>query len=135
MLKVILALLVALLVLKWLNSSTENFHNIYPTTLIDPEYYNINEDPFDYKKHLRVGGLNDVASFCSDVTMADLLAWIENYHPTMLYECVYKYDPSININNPIHTPRILRGLLTNLPEEHPILRVIKRCTPRYTQIA
>lgn len=117
----------------------ENFYNIYPTTLIDPDYYNINEDPLDYyfdgNSYLRVGDAYGVDMKCGNVTMEDLFEWLKNSNPHILHQYVYLYDPSINIYNPRYAPRVFRELLKNLPEKHPILRILRKCLPRPVRIA
>jgi hypothetical protein len=121
------------------SSKGEGFYNIRPTTLIDPEYYNINQDPFDYhfkgNGYLRVGDTYGVDLKCGNVTIEDLLAWIERNHPHILHQYVYLYDPSVNIYNPRFTPRVFRELLKNLPEKHPILRILRKCLPRATRVS
>ena len=116
-------------------NSIENFYNIIPTELIDPEYYNINQDPFDYKKNLRVGDLRGVDLNCNNITIDDLVEWIRRNNPHLLHQYVYLYDPSINIYNPRFTPRVFKALLRNLPQKHPILRIVRKCFPRRVSIS
>lgn len=111
------------------SDTSESFYNILPTELIDKQYYNINEDPFDYKHHLRVGDLYGVDLNCNNVTSADLLMWIQNNNPHLLHQYVYLYDPSIDIHNPVHAPRVLKMLLRNLPTQHPFMPIIRKCFP------
>lgn len=114
---------------------SEQFYNIRPTTLIDPMYHNINQDPFDHKTNLRVGDTYGVDLNCNNVTIEDLLAWIERNHPHILHQYVYLYDPSVNIYNPIHSPRVFKELLKNLPQKHPILRIVRKCFPRAIRVS
>lgn len=117
------------------SNQMESFYNIYPTELIDNGYTNINNDPFDYNSKLRVGDLHGVDLNCNNVIIPDLLEWIKNNKSNVLYEYVYRYDPSIDISNPIHTPRILKMLMKNLPGQHPILPIIRKCFPYRVRIS
>jgi hypothetical protein len=133
----IILLLLGFVMLKYIydNSLLEGFYNITPTELIDPEYYNINQDPFDYKHHLCVGDLRGVDLNCNNVTVPDLFQWIKNNNPHLLHQYVYKYDPSINIENPIFAPRVLKMLLMNLPTQHPYIPIIRKCFPMKVRIS
>ena len=113
----------------------ESFYNILPTELIDSQYHNINEDPWDYKHNLRVGDLNGVDLNCNNVTNADLVMWIKDNNPHLLHQYVYLYDPSVNIRNPIHAPRVLKMLLRNLPTQHPFLPIIRKCFPYRVRVS
>ena len=113
----------------------ESFYNILPTELIDGNYHNINEDPWDYKSNLRVGDLNGVDLNCNNVTNTDIVTWIKENNPNLLHEYVYLYDPSVNIRNPIHAPRVLKMLLRNLPTQHPFLPIIRKCFPYSVRIS
>ena len=123
---------IAIIVLYFLfnnNQLQESFYNIKPTEAIDASYYNYNQDLFNYKTHKRVGDLYGVDLNCNNVNAMDVLNWIQCDDPNILYECVYRYDPSVNISNPIHTPRIFRELLKNLPEKSKYLPIIRKCFP------
>lgn len=115
--------------------TTESFYNILPTELIDSEYHNINEDPLDYKKNLRVGDLYGVDLNCNNVNPKDLFMWIRNKNPHLLHQYVYLYDPSINIENPIDAPRVLKMLMRNLPMQHPFIPIIRKCFPYRVRIS
>lgn len=118
-----------------LNTLKETFYNIYPTDLIDPVYNNINEDPWDYKKNLRVGDLRGVDLNCNNVDMYDILCWIKDNSPHLLHQYVYRFDPSINIYNPIYAPRVLKMLLRNLPDQHSYLPILRKCFPYRVRIS
>ena len=119
------------------NSTTENFtyYNITPTEIIDDDYININEDPNNYYFNMRVGDVHGVDLNCDNVNMYDLLRWIEQDDPNVLYEFVYKYDPSINIMNPIHSPRVFKMLLRNLPQKHKYIPILRKCLYKPVRIA
>lgn len=116
-------------------SVTEPFYNILPTELIDGQYQNINEDPLDYKLNLRVGDTHGVDLNCNNVTSPELMEWIKNNNPHLLHQYVYLYDPSIDIHNPIHAPRVLKMLLRNLPAQHPFLPIIRKCFPYRVRVS
>ncbi len=127
---------IVLIILWYFNKKNkENFYNILPTELIDSRYYNINQDPFDYKHHLRVGDIFGTDMNCNNVNIPDLLNWIKNNDPHTLHQYVYLYDPSVNIKNPIHTPRILKMLLRNLPEQHKYIPIIRKCMYKQVRIS
>lgn len=111
---------------------TEPFYNILPTEIIDPEYVNINNNPDNYKNFMTVGDIYGVDLNCNNTSAIDILQWIQNYNPHILHQYVYKYDPSISVYNPNHTPRVLKMLLRNLPELHKYRRILQRCL--YKQI-
>ena len=115
--------------------TSESFYNILPTELIDSQYKNINEDPFDYQNNLRVGDIYGVDLNCNNVTSPELMAWIQNNNPHLLHQYVYLYDPSIDIHNPIHAPRVLKMLLRNLPAQHPFLPIIRKCFPYRVRVS
>ena len=136
--KFVLLLFIILYFIFLFRKNIESFRNILPTFVIDPEYVNINDNPHNYKNHMTVGDIMGVDLNCNNITTMDLLKLInDNHHAlhnrrlhhnilvspsTALHEFVYKYDPSINIYNPNHTPRVLKMLLRNLPELHPIIQ-------------
>lgn len=132
-----LGVLILLLIVIFIHNklTVEKFYNILPTELIDKEYYNINEDPLNYYNKLRVGDPYGVDLMCNNVKMIDVLKWIQFNDENTLFQYVYKFDPSINVYNPIDTPRVLKLLLQNLPEQHPYLPIIKRCFPNKVVIA
>jgi hypothetical protein len=137
-LKKIMVFLIVVVAIRFLfnqSKSKEGFYNVRPTTLIDPDYFNINQDPFDYKHYRRVGDLMGVDMNCNNVTIEDLIEWIRRNNPHLLYQYVYLYDPSINIYNPRYSPRVFKELLRNLPQKHPILRIMRKCLPRQVRIA
>lgn len=117
------------------DTKKESFYNIIPTELIDSHYNNINQDPFDYNLNLRVGDLRGVDLNCNNVTDSDLINWIKDNNPHLLHQYVYLYDPSINIHNPIHAPRVLKMLLRNLPTQHPYMPIIRKCFPYRVRIS
>ena len=84
----IILLLLGFFAMKYIydNGILEGFYNITPTELIDPDYHNINQDPFDYKHHLRVGDLRGVDLNCNNVTVPELFAWIKNNNPHLLHQ-------------------------------------------------
>lgn len=116
-------------------SNKENFYNILPTELIDPDYYNINQDPLNYYNHLRVGDTHGVDLNCNNVNLTEILDWIKNNNPDVLYKYVYINDPSIDTENPIYAPRVLKMLLTYLPEQHPYIPILRKCFPYKVRIA
>lgn len=130
-----LAVIIILKIVYDLFQSKESFYNILPTELIDSQYQNINEDPFDYKHNLRVGDTRGVDLNCNNVSSEDLMMWIKNNNPHLLHQYVYLYDPSIDINNPIYAPRVLKMLLRNLPTQHPFLPIIRKCFPYRVRIS
>jgi len=106
------------------------FYNVRPLQDIDPEFINPNENPYNYYTFHTIGDAKGVDLNCNGVSKRTLMKWIAHESPDFLYEHVYRYDPSININNPIHAPRVLKMLLRNLPEDHQILRdILKDCRP------
>ncbi len=116
-------------------SNREKFVNIRPTELIDPDYYNINQDPLNYYNYLRVGDTHGVDLNCNNVRMKEIVDWIKNNDPATLYKCVYINDPSIDTDNPIYAPRVLKMLLTYLPEQHPYIPIVRKCFPSKVKIA
>lgn len=111
------------------------YYNITPTEIIDNDYVNINQDPNNYYFNMRVGDIHGVDLNCNNVNMYDLLRWIEQDDPNVLYEFVYKYDPSINIMNPIHSPRIFKMLLRNLPQKHKYIPILTKCLYNPVRVA
>lgn len=111
------------------------FQNIRPTELIDSNYVNINEDPFNYYTWKRVGDIHGVDLNCNNVTKCQLLKWIEHDDPSVLHDHVYRFDPSADINNPIHAPRILKMILRNLPQKHRYLSILRKCLPMNVRVA
>jgi len=105
----------------------EGFRNILPTELIDPDYVNINNNPYNYRNFMTVGDVYGPDLNCNNVSSIHLLEWIKQYNPHILHQYVYRYDPSINIYNPNHTPRVLKMLLRNLPELHKYRPILQRC--------
>ena len=126
----------------WLAHSTgvlEKFYNIVPTEVIDPEFLNPNLDPWAYTvpgmdTYERVGDLYGVDLNCNNVSVPDLIAWIANNNPHLLHQYVLRWDPSINIYNPNDAPRVLKGLLRNLPEQHKFLPIIRKCFPAQIRV-
>lgn len=135
----ILVLLILIVYYGYCESSQtrENFffYNIRPTEHIDPEYRNINEDPWNYYNHQRVGDIHGVDLNCNNVHMYDLLRWIDQDDPHILYDYVYKYDPSISVFNPIHAPRVFKMLLRNLPQKHKYIPILRKCLYKPVRIA
>jgi hypothetical protein len=122
--------LLIILYFLWKNAGlVDRFRNIRPTNVIDPEYINLNEDPGNWVNWSRVGDTRGVDLNCNGVEKQDILKWIANDSIHVLYEYVYRYDPSVSIDNPLHTPRILKLLLRNLPEKHPSRAILRRCYP------
>ena len=132
-----IVLLIMLVVAGWLfvgNPAIENFYNIVPTEIIDRDFVSPNNDPWAYttqlgNTYMRVGDLHGVDLNCNNVTSVDLIKWIAGNNPHLLHQYVLRWDPSININNLNHAPRVLKGLLTNLPEQHKYLPIIRKCFP------
>ena len=142
--RTLLLLLMVTLLVMWLfgwrgNAGIkENFFwgNILPTNYIDPRYRRINEDPYDnYYEYTRVGDPYGVDMNCGNVNIVDVLKWLDQTDPEVLYTHVYKYDPSISVWNPAHTPRVLRMLLQNLPQKHKYTRILRKCLPKQVRIA
>lgn len=139
--KYILAIGIVVIFGLWLffdsNSQKEHFifNNIRPTEHIDPEYRNINQDPWNYFNHKRVGDIHGVDLNCNNVHMYDLLKWIDQDDPHILPEYVYKYDPSISVFNPIHAPRVFKMLLRNLPQKHKYIPILRKCLYKGVRIA
>ena len=112
-----LAVLLGLALLGWwMMNRRESFYNIVPTEVLDPEYVSPNIDPWAYTTqtghtYARVGDLFGVDINCNNVSIPDLVGWIANNNPHLLHQYVLRFDPSINIYNPNHSPRILKGLL------------------------
>jgi hypothetical protein len=126
----------------WLKSRKENFYNVIPTEWIDPEYQNINNKPenyFESKKssisssHTSLQGWETIGDTrgpdmnCNYVTYSSLINWVLKHDPNILYDYVYIDDPSIEIMNPIHAPRVLKMLLRNLPGNHNIKKLVENC--------
>lgn len=111
------------------------FSNVKPTEDIDPEYVNPNDDPNNYYNWMRVGDTLGVDLNCNNVTKCDLLKWIANDDPNILHEYVYRYDPSVDINNPLQAPRVFKMLLRNLPQKHRYLSILRKCLPRPVIVA
>lgn len=111
------------------------FYNIRPTESIDPDYININENPNNYYNYQAVGDIYGVDLNCNNVSMHDLLEWIRNDDPNVLYDYVYKYDPSIDILNPLQSPRVFKMLLRNLPQKHKYIPILKKCLYKSVRIA
>lgn len=110
------------------------FYNIKPTEEIDPEYINPNEDRHNYYNWMRVGDTLGVDLNCNNVTKCDLLRWIHHDDPTVLHEYVYKYDPSVDINNPLDAPRVFKMLLRNLPQKHRHMSILRKCLPKPVRV-
>jgi hypothetical protein len=136
-----IALLFVIAVLGWwmFKEGKESFYNIVPTEVIDPEFVSPNLDPWSYTTqsggtYQRVGDLYGVDLNCNNVTIPDLVGWIADNNPHLLHQYVLRYDPSINIYNPNHSPRILKGLLRNLPTQHKFLPIIRKCFPAHIRV-
>lgn len=137
-----LLLLLALALLGWWlieGKVHESFYNIVPTEVIDPGFVSPNLDPWAYttgwgSTYERVGDLFGVDMNCNNVSVGDLIGWIANNNPHLLHQYVLRWDPSINIYNPNHAPRVLKGLLRNLPEQHKFLPIIRKCFPAHIRV-
>ena len=129
--------LVAVLLIK---DSRERFYNVIPTRLIDAEYVDPSNDPWAYwdeasqRTYARVGDLAGVDLNCNNVTIVDLVHWIQENNPHLLHQYVYRFDPSINIYNPNHAPRVLKELLRNLPTQHKFIPIIRKCFPAHIRV-
>lgn len=110
-------------------------YNIRPTESIDPDYVNINENPDNYYNYQSVGDVYGVDLNCNNVSMQDLLEWIRQDDPNVLYDHVYKYDPSIDILNPLQAPRVFKMLLRNLPQKHKYIPILTKCLYKPVRIA
>lgn len=110
-------------------------YNIRPTESIDPDYININENPDNYYNFQSVGDVYGVDLNCNNVSMQDLLEWIRQDDPNVLYEFVYKYDPSVDILNPLQAPRVFKMLLRNLPQKHKYIPILTKCLYKPVRIA
>lgn len=123
--------------LLFLRGTKENFFfsNIKPTEDIDPDYLNPNEDRFNYFNFMRVGDIEGVDLNCNNVSKYDLIRWMVNEEPNIIYDYVYKFDPSIDINNPIDSPRILKMILRNLPQKHRFISILRKCLPKTIRVA
>lgn len=111
------------------------YYNITPTEIIDNEYVNINQDPDNYYFNMRVGDTYGVDLNCNNVNVHDLLKWIDQDDPNILNEYVFKYDSSINILNPIHSPRVFKMLLRNLPQKHRLMSILRKCLYKPVRIS
>lgn len=120
--------------------AVENFYNVVPTEYIDPGFVS---DSYDRWAHYapgfgdtfkRVGDTYGVDLNCNNVTGDEVIEWIHNSCPQVLYEYVLRYDPSVDIQNPNHTPRALKALLRNLPENHKFLPIVRKCFPRQVRV-
>ena len=122
---------------QWNQQTRENFffYNIKPTEDIDPEYLNPNEDRHNYYNWMRVGDIHGVDLNCNNVTKCDLLRWIYHDDPSVIHEHVYRYDPSVDINNPLDAPRVFKMLLRNLPQKHRHMSILRKCLPRGVRVA
>ena len=137
-----LLLLLTLALLGWWlveNAVLESFYNIVPTEIIDSDYVSPNIDPWAHTvpgmgTFKRVGDLYGVDLNCNNVSTQDLIAWIAQNNPHLLYQYVLRWDPSINIHNPQHAPRVLKGLLQNLPEQHKFLPIVRKCFPAHIRV-
>lgn len=135
--KMDLRVIIIIAIIAWFvfANGTEGFgtvywqNNIKPTFEIDPEYYNINDSQYNYYDKLTVGDPHSPAIGCSNVTTHDLIKWLHDRNPHVLYQYVYLNDPSIDINNPTHAPRVLRMLLRNASHLNPIREVLNKCYP------
>lgn len=117
----------------------ETFYNIVPTEVIDPDFVSPNLDPWAHTvPHMgtyeRVGDLYGVDLNCNNVSIPDLIGWIANNNPHLLHQYVLRFDPSINIYNPNHSPRVLKELLRNLPEQHKFLPIVRKCFPAHIRV-
>ena len=111
------------------------FANIVPTEHIDPEYRNLSEIPDDYNGWLSVGDLRGVDLNCNVISSWDLIKWVAKNNPYILHEYVYRYDPSIDVNNPLHAPRVFKMLLRNLPCTHKLYPlVVRKCSPKPVRV-
>lgn len=119
-------------------SKQESFYNIVPTENIDPEfrYPRIHEAepvPFITRQgpqlFERVGDSAGVDAGCNHVTACDIINWIHREEPRLMYDCVLKFDPSVELGNPYHTPRVLRLLLQNLPSYANLSKVYEKYLP------
>lgn len=143
--KTLTLLLIALAVM-WLiggDDRNESFYNVVPTELIDPEYVSSSCDRWAHTVEWpqghrmtfqRVGDTYGVDLNCNNVTSDELVEWIHNSCPQVLFDYVLRYDPSIDIQNPNHAPRVLKGLLRNLPENHKFLPIVRKCFPRHVRV-
>lgn len=120
------------------HANKESFYNIYPTSAIDPEYVNINENPLNYFNYMTVGDVFGVDMNCNNVSALEILQWLAKYKPAylddVLHAYVYKYDPSINIFNPTSAPRVLKMLFRNLPNLPKSIPILRKCLPRPIRI-
>ena len=112
-----------------------NYYNIIPTEIIDENYFNPNNDPNNYYLHMRVGDTRGVDLNCNNVTMYNILHWIDGDDPNILYNYVYRFDPSINILTPLNAPRIFKLLLRKLPQKHKYTSILRKCLYKPTRVA
>jgi hypothetical protein len=124
----------------------ESFFNILPTNVIDPEYVDLTNETALF---VQPAGLfstycnnNDqVDMSCHGVTSENIVSWIANDNPRLLNELVLRFDPSADVMNPNHAPRILRLLMMNLPSypcrttANKYLPIIIKCFPKLVQTA
>ena len=106
-----------------------------PTELIDYDFVSANNDPLNYDQFMRVGDTRGVDLNCNNVTMYNILHWIDGDDPNLLYQYVYRFDPSVNILNPINAPRVFKMLLRNLPQKHKYFSILRKCLYRPTRVA
>ena len=109
------------------NKSKDFFRNVLPLEVIDPLYYNNNNNPYNYYDNLAISNDYNVDLNCNQVSKRTLLQILKNVPDLdyVLHEYVYRYDPSINVSDPSYTQRALRMLLLNLPEGHPLYEKIR----------
>jgi hypothetical protein len=135
-----LVLVAVLIFVLFFGKSKESFYNIVPTENIDPEfrYPGIHEaEPVPFvtiprqgpQLFERVGDSAGVDAGCNNVSAREIINWIHREEPRLMYDCVLKYDPSVELGNPYHTPRVLRLLLQNLPSYANLSKVYEKYLP------
>lgn len=148
---IIVVVVVVAIIALFNKSYCEGFYNIVPTELIDPQYYydriqiHNNEQITNSQIH------NEQPNYdlnCNNVRAQDIITCLGKSDPRILYEYVYRYDPSISLYDPVDAPRVLKQLLRNMPAipcsfnnknklpfVNPCLQVLKRCPIEQIQIS
>ena len=117
---------------------TENFYNIVPTGVIDPDFIPNSQTlgyyDFGTRQRYQIvdrGSVDrdGVDLNCNAVEISSILQWIRWNDPDVLNKYVLRFDPSADINNPNDAPRILKELLRNLPSQHKYVPLLRTCSP------
>lgn len=154
---IIVVVVVVVAIIALFNKSyCEGFYNIVPTELIDPQYYydriQIHNNEQITNSQITNSQIPDEQIHddlnCNNVRAQDIITCLGKSDPRILYEYVYRYDPSISLCDPVDAPRVLKQLLRNMPAipcsfnnknklpfVNPCLQVLKRCPIEQIQIS